>query len=75
MEGIVSAQILAALFRPPKGAAMNIRDMIASAKSTVVDEKKAAELRTRLEAAEKKFEAESKAKAVNKEFLSRTYSL
>lgn len=60
---------------PPKGAAMNIREMIASAKSTVVDERKAAELRARLEAAERRFEADSKAKAVNKEFLARTYSL
>lgn len=54
---------------------MNIREMIASAKSTVVDERKAAELRARLEAAERRFEADSKAKAVNKEFLARTYSL
>lgn len=54
---------------------MNTRDLIAAAKNTKIDEQKIAALQERIRTAEKKFEAQARDRSVNKEFLSRTYSL
>lgn len=49
--------------------------MIARANATVVDDKMIADMQARLEAAERAFEEEAKAKCVNEDYLCLAYSL
>ena len=57
------------------GLIMSIEELIAKAASSIINDSKLDELQDRLKAAEKKFEEEAKSKSVNRDFLSRAYSL
>lgn len=54
---------------------MNIDELIAEARATEIDREMVEAVETRLAAAEKTFEEEARLKAVDEEFLSRSYSL
>jgi len=54
---------------------MSIEELIAAAAGSVIDDSKLDQLQERLKAAEQKFEEEAKSKFVDREFLSRAYSL
>lgn len=54
---------------------MKLADLAAAAKATRINDREMAELQQRIRAAEQKFAIESKAKSVDKKFLSRAYSL
>lgn len=57
------------------GLIMSIEELIAKAASSIINDSKLDELQDRLKAAEEKFEEEAKSKSVNRDFLSRAYSL
>lgn len=57
------------------GLIMSIEELIAKAASSIIDDSKLDELQDRLKAAEEKFEEEAKSKSVDRDFLSRAYSL
>lgn len=54
---------------------MSIEELIAEAAGSVIDDSKLDQLQERLKAAEEKFEQEAKSKLVDRDFLSRAYSL
>jgi hypothetical protein len=54
---------------------MDIEALIEAAKATVIDADELKAIKERMKEAEKRFAEESRAKAVNHEFLTRTYSL
>jgi len=71
----ILSRILGVYLAFHQGKIVNTRDLIAAAKNTKIDEQKIAALQERIRTAEKKFEAQARDRSVNKEFLSRTYSL
>ena len=54
---------------------MSIDELIARTRETVVDDEKIAAMEARLEAAERIFEDEARAKSVDEDYLARGYSL
>ena len=54
---------------------MDVRELIAAAKATIVTPEREQELIARLVAAEKRFAEESKRMEVTEEFLNKTYNI
>lgn len=54
---------------------MNLQDLIKAARSTVVDQRKLDELKTRLSEANEEFKRHEHVRGASNEFLSRTYNL